>query len=76
MIENSPTEDIFQKLSREVEENKPGVANEIRKLLQNSEDPSKMRYLEGLLLMLNESAGELEDPPDIEDDIEEYWEEY
>ena len=35
-----------------------------------------MRYLEGLLMMLGESAGELEDPPDFEDNLEEYWEEY
>ena len=34
-----------------------------------------MRYLEGLLILLGEKSGELEDPPDIEDDPDEYWQE-
>ena len=34
-----------------------------------------MRYLEGLLILLGERPGELEDPPDFEDDPDEYWQE-
>ena len=69
-------DDTFYLLSKRVEEGDPNVGIEIRKLLNSSEDPSQMRYLEGLLMLLGESVGELEDPPDIEDDQEEYWEEY
>ena len=64
-------------LSKAVEEGQPGVAIQIRELM---DDPAtsfnEMRYLEGLLLILGESPGELEDPPDVEEDPEEYWEEY
>ena len=70
------SEGIFYSLSKAVENNDPNAAKKIREVLNSSEDPSKMRYLEGLLMMLGESVGELEDPPDIEDDQEEYWEEY
>tara|TARA_Y100001968_G_C19000606_1_gene545722 strand:- start:44 stop:256 length:213 start_codon:yes stop_codon:yes gene_type:complete len=66
----------FYMLSKAVEEGDPEVVLKIRNLLSKSDDPSEMRYLEGLLMMMGESVGELEDPPDIEDDQEEYWEEH
>ena len=59
-----------------VEEKDPNASKRIKQLLSSSENQSEMRYLEGLLLMLGESPGELEDAPDYEDDQEEYWEEY
>ena len=62
----------FIKLSKAVEEGDPEAGSRIKELLNQSEDPSEMRYLEGLLLLLGETPGELEDPPDIEDDPEEY----
>ena len=55
-----------------MEEGDPNAGSRIKELLNKSEDPSEMRYLEGLLLLLGENPGELEDPPDIEDDPEEY----
>tara|TARA_Y100001968_G_scaffold304073_1_gene318775 strand:+ start:538 stop:771 length:234 start_codon:yes stop_codon:yes gene_type:complete len=71
---------ILQKLynlSKAVEEGQSDVGIEIKELM---EDPAtsfnEMRYLEGLLLILGENPGELEDPPDVEEDPEEYWEEY
>ncbi len=76
MSEKSFNSQIFYLLAKAVEENDPTAANKIREVLNSSKDLSEMRYLEGLLLMLGESPGELEDPPDIEDDEEEYWEEY
>tara|TARA_Y100001968_G_scaffold312486_1_gene335706 strand:- start:559 stop:789 length:231 start_codon:yes stop_codon:yes gene_type:complete len=76
MTEKEFDSQIFYLLAKAVEENDPKVASKIREVLNSSKDLSEMRYLEGLLLMLGESTGELEDPPDIEDDQEEYWEEY
>ena len=76
MFEENSHNKIFYRLSKAVEEKDPNASKEIKQLLKSSEDPSEMRYLEGLLMMLGESPGELEDPPDIEDDQEEYWEEY
>tara|TARA_Y100001968_G_C19433062_1_gene758105 strand:- start:467 stop:697 length:231 start_codon:yes stop_codon:yes gene_type:complete len=76
MLEKNHFKNSFQDLSKAVENSDPNAAEKIRQVLNSSEDPSEMRYLEGLLMMLGESIGELEDPPDIEDDIEEYWEEY
>ncbi|WP_320663976.1 hypothetical protein [Prochlorococcus sp. MIT 1223] len=76
MKKKDSSEKIFYALSKAVENNDPNAAKRIREILNSSEDPSEMRYLEGLLMMLGESPGELEDPPDIEDDQEEYWEEY
>jgi len=67
---------LFAKLSKGVENGDPKVSEQIKELLKSIDDPSKMRYLEGLLLMLGEDPGELEDAPDIELDPEEYWEEY
>ena len=64
-------------LSKAVEEGIPDTAIKIRELMDNpSTTYNEMRYLEGLLLILGEKPGELEDPPDFEDDPEEYWEEY
>ena len=76
MIIDKYDNEIFYKLSKAVEEGDPKASQTIRQLLSSSQDLSEMRYLEGLLMMLGESTGELEDPPDIEDDQEEYWEEY
>ena len=66
----------FYELSKAVEEGDPNAASKIKDLLGSTTNLSEMRYLEGLLLLLGEKPGELEDPPDIEDDPEEYWEEY
>ena len=63
-------------LSKAVEEGDPTASVKIKELLNASDDPSIMRYLEGLLMTLGENPGELEDAPDFEDDPEEYWEEY
>ena len=51
------------------------VAKKVKELLDKSDNPSEMRYLEGLLILLGEKPGELEDPPDVEDDPDEYWQE-
>ena len=70
-------DELIESLSKAVEERDPMASYKIRKLM---DDPSitfnQMRYLEGLLLILGESPGELEDPPDIDNDPEEFWEEY
>ena len=76
MTEEHSLDQRFYLLSKMVEENQPDAANQIKKILNSSDNPSEMRYLEGLLMLIGESTGELEDPPDIEDDQEEYWEEY
>ena len=76
MPEKHSFDERFYSLSKAVEEEDPNAASKIKEILSSSENPSEMRYLEGLLMMLGESTGELEDPPDIEDDQEEYWEEY
>ena len=69
-------ENSFYYLAQAVEEGDPNVSSKIKEILNSSEDPSEMRYLEGLLMLLGENPGELEDPPDFEHDPEEYWEEY
>ena len=66
----------FNELSQAVENEDPEVKQKIKDTLNSTDNPSEMRYLEGLLMMLGETIGELEDPPDIENDMEEYWEEY
>ncbi len=76
MKEHNPTEDPLYLLSNAVEKGDPTAAEKVKDRLNKSDDPSEMRYLEGLLLLLGEKPGELEDPPDYEDDPEEYWEEY
>ncbi len=63
-------------ISKAVEKGEPGISKKIRDMLNSSDNPSEMRYLEGLLMLLGEMPGELEDRPDIENDPEEYWEEY
>ena len=62
-------------LSKAVEEGDPKAIQKIKDHLNKSEDPSEMRYLEGLLILLGEQPGELEDPPDFENDPDEYWQE-
>ena len=76
MENNNSINNLFYSLSKAVERNDPEVEKEIREQLKSSENISEMRYLEGLLMLLGKEAGELEDPPDIENDPEEYWEEY
>ena len=69
-------DDSFFLISKAVEKGEPGISKKIRDMLNSSDNPSEMRYLEGLLMLLGEMPGELEDRPDIENDPEEYWEEY
>ena len=76
MEEHTQREDPLYLLSSAVEKGDPSAAKQIKDRLNKSDNPSEMRYLEGLLLLLGEKPGELEDPPDYEDDPEEYWEEY
>tara|TARA_B100000700_G_C14801574_1_gene740836 strand:- start:324 stop:554 length:231 start_codon:yes stop_codon:yes gene_type:complete len=76
MQEPSEINQNFYALSKAVENQEPGVGSKIREILSVSSNPSEMRYLEGLLLLLGEVSGELEDQPDFEHDPEEYWEEY
>tara|TARA_B100000700_G_C14203384_1_gene471352 strand:+ start:99 stop:329 length:231 start_codon:yes stop_codon:yes gene_type:complete len=76
MSEKSSKSEIFHQLSQSVENGDPQASKKIRELLNASQDLSEMRYLEGLLMMMGEATGELEDPPDQENDPEEYWEEY
>ena len=70
-----PKSDPIYLLTKAVEQGDPLVAKKIKDLLDQSDNPSEMRYLEGLLILLGEKAGELEDPPDVEDDPDEYWQE-
>ena len=76
MENNDGINNLFYKLSDAVERNEPEIDQKIRELLKSSKNESEMRYLEGLLMLLGKNLGELEDPPDIEHDPEEYWEEY
>tara|TARA_Y100001968_G_scaffold76084_2_gene67549 strand:- start:224 stop:454 length:231 start_codon:yes stop_codon:yes gene_type:complete len=76
MCKEKSINQTFILLTKAVEEGDPAASKKIRELLNSSQNLSEMRYLEGLLLMLGESPGELEEHPDIEDDPEEYWEEY
>tara|TARA_Y100001968_G_C19354646_1_gene716517 strand:+ start:617 stop:832 length:216 start_codon:yes stop_codon:yes gene_type:complete len=70
-------DETMQRLSKAVEDGDPLASKRIRELLENpSISFNEMRYLEGLLVILGESPGELEDAPDIDNDPEEYWEEY
>ena len=62
-------------LTKAVEKGDPKVSKKVKDLLAKSDNPSEMRYLEGLLILLGEKPGELEDPPDVEDDPDEYWKE-
>ena len=70
-----PERDPLYLLTKAVEEGDPQVAKKVKDLLDKADDPSEMRYLEGLLILLGEKPGELEDLPDVEDDPDEYWQE-
>ena len=70
-----PKKDPIYLLTKAVEEDDPEATKKIKDHLNKSDDPSEMRYLEGLLILLGEKPGELEDPPDYEDDPDEYWKE-
>ena len=75
MKEIAPKCDPLYLLTKSVEQGDPKVAQKVRARLDKSDNPSEMRYLEGLLILLGEKPGELEDPPDVEDDPDEYWQE-
>ena len=69
MKELDPKSDPLYLLTEAVEQGgDPQIAKKVKEKLDKSEDPSEMRYLEGLLILLGEKPGELEDPPDDEDD--------
>ena len=68
-----PKNDPIYLLTKAVEEGDPEATRKIKDRLNKSENPSEMRYLEGLLILLGEQPGELEDPPDFEDDPDEYF---
>ncbi len=70
-----PKSDPVFLLTKAVEEGDPEAAKKIKDHLNKLDNPSEMRYLEGLLILLGELPGELEDPPDYEDDPDEYWQE-
>ena len=75
MKEKDPQSDPLYLLTKAVEKGDPAATQKIKDCLNQSDDPSEMRYLEGLLILLGEQPGELEDPPDCEDDPDEYWKE-
>ena len=75
MNEIDPKNDPIYLLTKAIEEGDPEAAKKVKARLSNSENPSEMRYLEGLLILLGEQPGELEDSPDFEDDPDEYWQE-
>tara|TARA_B100000579_G_scaffold81407_1_gene63431 strand:- start:1038 stop:1283 length:246 start_codon:yes stop_codon:yes gene_type:complete len=68
-----PSNDPIYLLTKAVEEGDPGATKKVKDRLNKSDNPSEMRYLEGLLILLGERPGELEDQPDFEDDPDEYW---
>ena len=70
-----PKNDPLYLLTKAVEQGEPQVSKKVKDRLDKSDDPSEMRYLEGLLILLGEKAGELEDPPYVEVDPDEYWQE-
>tara|TARA_Y100001968_G_C18744500_1_gene430495 strand:+ start:212 stop:445 length:234 start_codon:yes stop_codon:yes gene_type:complete len=77
MADLSPLDNMIETLSKAVENKEPTAGMRIKELLDNPRISfNEMRYLEGLLVILGESPGELEDAPDIDNDPEEYWEEY
>ena len=75
MNEIDPEKNPLYLLSKAIEKGDPDAAKKVKNRLDKSEDPSEMRYLEGLLILLGEKPGELEEPPDCEDDPDEYWQE-
>ena len=70
-----PNKDPIYLVTKAVEEGDPEAIKKVKDRLNKSDDPSEMRYLEGLLILLGEKPGELEDSPDYEDDPDEYWKE-
>ena len=70
-----PQNDPLYLLTKAVEKGDPKVAKKVKDYLDKSDNPSEMRYLEGLLILLGEKPGELEELPDVEDDPDEYWQE-
>ena len=70
-----PKNDPIYILTKSVEEGDPEATKKIKDRLNKSDNPSEMRYLEGLLILLGEKPGELEDTPDFENDPDEYWQE-
>ena len=70
-----PKNDPLYLLSKAVEEGDPEAVKKVKDRLNKSDNPSEMRYLEGLLILLGEQPGELEDPPDYEDDPDQDWKE-
>ena len=70
-----PKSDPIYLLTKAVEKGDPHAAQKVKDHLDQSDDPSEMRYLEGLLILLGEKPGELEDHPDVEDNPDEYWKE-
>ncbi len=75
MEQIDPRHDPLYLLSKAVEEGDPEATKKVKDHLNRSDNPSEMRYLEGLLILLGEQPGELEDPPDHEDDPDQYWQE-
>tara|TARA_B100000965_G_scaffold238311_1_gene199772 strand:- start:346 stop:591 length:246 start_codon:yes stop_codon:yes gene_type:complete len=75
MSKIDPKNDPIYLLTKAVEEGDPEATKKIKNHLSRSDDPSEMRYLEGLLILLGEIPGELEEPPDFENDPDEYWQE-
>ena len=75
MKEIDPKNDPLYLLTKAVEDDDPEAIIKVKEHLNRSDDPSEMRYLEGLLILLGEQPGELEDSPDFEDDPDEYWQE-
>tara|TARA_Y100001968_G_scaffold135219_1_gene123389 strand:- start:330 stop:575 length:246 start_codon:yes stop_codon:yes gene_type:complete len=75
MNEIDPEKNPLYLLTKAIEKGDPDAAKKVKNHLDKSEDPSEMRYLEGLLILLGERPGELEEPPDCEDDPDEYWQE-
>ena len=70
-----PKNDPLYLLTKAVEKGDPKATKKVKELLNKSDNPSEMRYLEGLLILLGEQPGELEDSPDFENDPDEYWQE-
>ena len=75
MSDLDPKKNPLYLLTKAVEKGDHDAVDKVKNRLNNSNDPSEMRYLEGLLILLGEQPGELEDPPDFEDDPDEYWHE-
>ena len=73
MKEIDPKRDPLYLLTKDIEKGDPDAAKKVKARLDKSDDPSEMRYLEGLLILLGEQPGELEDPPAYEDDPDQFW---